>query len=306
MLSLFEPLRNDLGTVILSSPSSAEVATYIVNDWEALLKWVESVPINIPKQNFSVASLIEQLKSKKKIIEAVESFLMTYRSDVQPETFVDNSRELVTETLAYSLATEEQKILLTDIFESVARRIELFVPDTAIQKRFGRTLLGIDQALAIESWVTTNANALEGATSADHLFDMLWPLLVLLSNEKRLSDIVPNGALKKLALGWLAGDSFAALVQRLDKLGASYPYGANQRKFDLDVVVDLCEQTFGFEFALLLAAVKESFLAFSSEQAGEVFREYVDLLQKRLKYGLPNQSCIAFFEAGFAERVIAQ
>ncbi|MDP0880969.1 hypothetical protein, partial [Klebsiella variicola] len=83
--------------------------------------------------------------------------------------------------------TEEQQILLTDIFESVARRIELFVPDTAIQKRFGRTLLGIDQALAIESWVTTNANALEGATSADHLFDVLWPLLVLLSNEKRLS-----------------------------------------------------------------------------------------------------------------------
>lgn len=49
---------------------------------------------------------------------------MTYRSDVQPETFVDNSR-VVTETLAYSLATEEQQILLTDIFESVARRIEL-------------------------------------------------------------------------------------------------------------------------------------------------------------------------------------
>ncbi|MCP6473544.1 hypothetical protein NL509_27260, partial [Klebsiella pneumoniae] len=84
-------------------------------------------------------------------------------------------------------------------------------------------MLGIDQALAIESWVTTNANALEGATSADHLFDVLWPLLVLLSNEKRLSDTVPNGALKTLALGWLAGDSFAALVQRLDKLGASYP-----------------------------------------------------------------------------------
>lgn len=66
LLSLFDPLRNDLGTVTLSSSSSAEVATYIVNDWETLLKWVESVPINIPKQNFSVASLIEQLKSKKK------------------------------------------------------------------------------------------------------------------------------------------------------------------------------------------------------------------------------------------------
>jgi hypothetical protein len=306
LLSLFDPLQNDIGTKILTSPSPVEVATNIVNDWEALLKWVESVPIDHPKESFSVASLREQLKSKKKIIEAVESFLMTYRSDVQPENFVENSRELVTETLAYSLATEEQQVLLTDIFESVARRIEINVPDKAIQQRFGRTLLGIDQALAIESWVITNLKALEEATSADHLFEVLWPLLVLISSEKRLSDTVPDGALKTLATGWLAGDPFSVLLQRLDTLGACYPYGKYQRKFDLDLVVDLCEQTLGFEFALFLAAVKESFLAFSTEQAGEKFRGYADLLQKRLKYGLPNQSCIAFYEAGFAERVIAQ
>ena len=306
LLSLFDPLRNDIGSKFITSPSPVEIATNIVNDWEALLEWVESVPIDLPKESFSVASLVEQLKSKKKIIEAVESFLMTYRSDIQPENFVENSRELVTETLAYSLATEEQQVLLTDIFESVARKIEINVPDKAIQQRFGRTLLGIDQALAIESWVITNSKALEEATSADHLLEVLWPLLVLISSEKRLSDTVPDGALKTLAIGWLAGDPFSALLKRLDTLGASYPYGENQRKFDLDLVVDLCEQTFGFEFALLLAAVKESFIAFSSEQSGEVFRGYADLLQKRLKYGLPNQSCIAFFEAGFAERVIAQ
>lgn len=306
LLSLFDPLRNDFGTITLSSPSSAEVATHIVNNWEDLLNWVERVPNDLPKSNFSVASLREQLKSKKKIIEAIESFLMTYRSDVQSEVFVENSRALVSETLAYSLATVEQQALLTDIFESVARRIEVFVPDTAIQQRFGRTLLGIDQALAIESWVTTNAKALEEANSADQLLEVLWPFLVILSSEKRLIDTAPDEALKKLALGWLAGDSFAALLQRLDTLGAYYPYGANQRKFDLDVVVDLCEQTFGFEFSLLLAAVKESFIALSAEQAGEVFRGYADLLQKRLKYGLPNQSCIAYFEAGFSERVISQ
>lgn len=306
LLSLFVPLQNDIGTKTLTSPSPVEVVINIVNDWEGLLKWIESVPIDLPKESFSVASLREQLKSKKKIIEAVESFLMTYRSDVQPENFVENSRELVTETLAYSLATKEQQVLLTDIFESVARRIEINVPDKAIQQRFGRTLLGIDQALAIESWVITNSKALEEVTSADHLFEVLWPLLVLISSEKRLSDTVPNEALKTLAIGWLAGDPFSGLLQRLDTLGACYPYGKNLRKFDLDLVVDLCEQTFGFEFALFLAAVKESFLDFSMEQAGEKFRGYVDLLQKRLKYGLPNQSCIAFFEAGFAERVIAQ
>lgn len=306
LLSLFDPLRNDTGTVTISSPSSAEIAKHIVNNWEDLLKRVESVPKELLKKNFSVASLREQLKSKKKIIEAIESFLMTYRSDVQPETFVENSRMLVTETLAYSLATQEQQVLLTDIFESVARRIDMYVSDTTIQQRFGRTLLGIDQSLAIEVWVTTNSKALEEATSADHLLEVLWPLLTLLSSEKRLNDTVPDGALKILALGWLSGDSFAVLLQQLNTLGAYYPYGENQRKFDLDVVVGLCEQTFGFEFALLLAAVKESFIALSAEQIGEVFRGYADLLQKRLKYGLPNQSCVAYFEAGFAERVIAQ
>jgi POLQ-like helicase len=52
--------------------------------------------------------------------------------------------------------------------------------------------------------------------------------------------------------------------------------------------------------------VKESFIAQATEEAGEVFKVYADLLQKRLKYGLPNQECIAYFEAGFSERVIAQ
>ena len=56
----------------------------------------------------------------------------------------------------------------------------------------------------------------------------------------------------------------------------------------------------------LLAAVAESFIAHAAEESGEKFKGYADLLQKRLKYGLPNQECIAYFEAGFAERVIAQ
>jgi hypothetical protein len=36
------------------------------------------------------------------------------------------------------------------------------------------------------------------------------------------------------------------------------------------------------------------------------FAGYADLLQKRLKYGLPSQDAISYFEAGFSERVVAQ
>lgn len=306
LLSLFDPMRNETGTRTLGRPSPAELATRIVDDWEALYEAIGNISVDLKSKKFSVDSLREQLKGKKKIVEAVESFLMTYRSDVDTETFVANARELASETLAFSLGTEVQKALLTAIFESVARRIEVRVPNAEDQHRFGRTLLGIDQALAVEAWVFDNEDAIAAAASAADLFDLLWPLLTKLSSEKRLVDTVPAGALRALAQSWLAGQSFAELLQELDALDASYPYGKYDRVFDLDLVVDLCEQTFGFEFALLLASVKESYVARATEEAGELLSAILDLLQKRLKYGLPDQECIAYYEAGFSERVVAQ
>ncbi len=306
LLSLFDPMRNDTGTRVLGSPSPAEIAADVVDHWERLYEAVGNLSDDLLKSKFSVASLREQLRAKKKVIEAIESFLMTYRSDVESEVFIANSRVLAGETLAHSLASPEQQELLTDVFESVARRIEKLVPETHTQHRFGRTLLGIDQALAIEVWVKGNEQALEQLGSEDELFELLWPLMVVLSEEKLLTETDPDGALKGLAKGWLAGCSFGKLLQELDAIDASYPYGRYRRSFDVDLIVDLCEQTFGFESALLLAAVNESFAAIATEKSAERFKGYADLLQKRLKYGLPNRECVAYFEAGFSDRVIAQ
>jgi len=306
LLSLFDPMRNDTGSYTLGTPSPAEIASNIVDNWEGLYEAVGTLSKALLDKHFSVTSLREQLEAKKKIVEAVESFLMTYRSDVESDVFISNSRALASETLAYSLATPEPQTLLTGIFESVARRIEKLVPETTDQHRFGRTLLGIDHALAIEAWVKKNAQMLEEAVSSNDLFEILWPLLADISAEKRLADTVPKDALKSLAISWLAGSSFDSLLQELHAMGAFYPYGKNRRSFDIDLVVDLCEQAFGFEFALLIAAVSESFIAHATEESGEAFKGYAELLQKRLKYGLPNQECIAYFEAGFSERVIAQ
>ncbi|MEO3684543.1 DEAD/DEAH box helicase [Shewanella vesiculosa] len=306
LLSLFDPMTNDSGRDPITKPSPSEIATQIVDNWDGLWAGVGNISEDLIRKGYSVASLRAQLGGKKKIVEAVESFLMTYRSDVDSETFVANAKVLSSETLAYSLATPEQQMLLSGIFESVARRIEKLVPDTTTQHRFGRTLLGIDYALAIDTWVSANEQTLEEVSSASELFKRVWPLLVSLSTEKRLHDTTPNVALGRLATGWLEGHSFAVLLQQLDDIGAKYPHGANFRTFDLDLVVDLCEQTFGFEFALLLAAVKEAFLTLAAEEIGDEFRGYADLLQKRLKYGLPGQEPISYYEAGFSERVIAQ
>lgn len=306
LLSLFDPMKNQQGTDTITKPSPSEIATQIVDNWDSLWKAIGDISDQLKSMGYTVESLRAQLAEKKKIVEAVESFLMTYRSDVDSETFVANAKALSSETLAYSLATPDQQVLLSGIFESVARRIERLVPETTTQHRFGRTLLGIDYALAIDAWVRANEQALEQVSSATELFERVWPLLVSLSTEKRFQDTTPDVALGELATGWIEGHSFAVLQQQLDDIGAKYPHGANFRTFDLDLVVDLCEQTFGFEFALLLAAVKEAFVALATDEVGDEFGWHADLLQKRLKYGLPSEESISYYEAGFSERVIAQ
>jgi hypothetical protein len=306
LLSLFEPLRNEMGTESLTVPNPVAIATGIVDSWDDLYRAVGTISPALQEIGFSSASLREQLRAKKGIVEAVESFLMTYRSELSSEAFVEGARALAEETLAHSLADPEQRRMLGDIFEAVARRIEKLVPEAETQSRFGRTLLGIDKSLEIDAWVRANLQALEGADSDAALFEKLWPFLLELSAEKRLNDTEPAAAVRVLVDGWLAGDSFAALLGAIEATGGTYPYGEKRRRFDIDQVVGLCEQAFGFEFSLLISAVKESFASLVAEHGAAAFGKYADTLQKRLKYGLPNPECIAYFEAGYADRVVAQ
>jgi hypothetical protein len=251
--------------------------------------------------------LRRQLDIRRETIEAVESFLMTYRADLDGANFISVSRELARETLAFFLGTQDQQVALENLFALIAARIERTVPDRTQQARYGRTLLGVNACIAIDQWVAQNLFELRMLDSMDEMLDVLWPILVQLSSDKRLGEATPADALQGLARGWLAGAAFKDLLGELEEHDAVLPHGRGQQRFSIDVVVDICEQTFAFEFALFLAAIKESYAeAIEDVSAAIEFAEQVDLLQKRLKYGLPSRDAISYFEIGFSERVVAQ
>jgi len=307
LLNLFKPLANDPGNDFVKNPARFEVVNLLVRNRDALFAQVSNLSSGLKARKFSPKSLKQQLTRKIKILEAVESFLMTYRVDLSSEAFFETAQSLAKETLAYSLGGGDERKWLVAIFDEVARRVEGEVPDVDTQARFGRTLLGVDTALEIDKWVKNNYAAMSIDLDESEMFELIWPLLGRLAPEERLRDTKPPESLKQLALGWIEGKTFKDLLADFDASGARYPHGKQERKFTIDMVVELCEQTFGFEFALLLAAVAEalSSVAFTEDEKS-VFELRVGLLQKRLKYGLPSVSAIAFFEAGFAERVVAQ
>jgi POLQ-like helicase len=307
LLELLEPMKSDNGRQTLETLSPFDFATRLIDTPEEAYRLVDNLSASLVRRGFSTEQLRRQLNEKRSAIEAVESFLMTYRGIEDSDSFVATSRSLGRETFAYSLGTPEQQGQLEDIFERVAHRIERLVPDTATQARYGKSLFGVDKSISVDKWVKEHLFELALTNSSDELLEVIWPLMLSLSVEKKLKLTEPRDAIQAVAKGWLAGESFKTILANLNAENAYIQQKSTRKKFDVDAVVSLCEHTFGYEFSLYIASMKASFLEQSDvEESTNVVSEYADLLQKRLKYGLPSQESIAYFEAGFAERVVAQ
>ena len=301
------PLMNDRGWRELAGPSRFDVVRQLVRDPTALKASFDSLSTRLRNEKFSTKSLHAQIESKEEVLAAIESFLMAYRATDDSESFYATARDLAEETFAYSLATEEERQALVELFDLIAKRIESQVSDVAVQARYGKTLLGLAKARRIDEWLEEKRFELEISETDEDILDLLWPLLIELTRESRLHDTDPPKAIQDMAKGWIAGKPYSELLLTLSRLEASFPYGEKRRNFTIDMVIGLCEQAFGYEFGLLLAAASAAIeqMEFSQNIRDGLVRS-IEKLQKRLKYGLPSATAISLFEIGFSERVVAQ
>lgn len=307
LLKLILQLQNENESNFIDAPP-VDIVQGLLKQRSEIFEWATQLPDDLIKGGFSSKSILWQLEEKCGVLDAIESFLMSYREDKSSEIFLATALVLARETFAYALANEDEKQQIEEAFREIAQHIEQKIPNVDEQARYGRTLLGINLSLEIDKWVTEKMAEVRASTSEIDLLDVLWPMLQNLTSEKLIRDVEPANAVNKLAKEWIAGKPFHSLLTTLNNLKATYPYGTKRRKFTEAMVVDLCEQGFGFELTLLLAAVTEAIsaqLAADEEEKNRLV-DLMNILQKRLKYGLPTQSTIAFYEVGFAERVVAQ
>jgi hypothetical protein len=68
----------------------------------------------------------------------------------------------------------------------------------------------------------------------------------------------------------------------------------------IEDAVSLCENGFGYDAAMVVAS-----LADLAEALDQDVHRALSLLQRQIKHGLSDLAAIAFFEAGFADRVVA-
>jgi POLQ-like helicase len=307
LLSVLGPLKSDGGQVTLAIDPLDVVRAY-ASDRDGGGAWVGEAATELTRKWFATETLRRQLAERRDILAAVESFLLAHWDENGHEHAFGAGPvgELAKRTLAYHLASAEQRGQLVQLFELLAANITAHVGDAERMRVYGRTLLGVGETLALETWVAQNLARIAGCADVDELFDIVWPCIAARIESDTFQKWRPVETRDAFAKRWIAGESFGVLHDSITAAGVRIGLGAKPRKPKVEHIVEMGENALGFDGAHVLGAIAELFelLAPEDESAGEPLRA-LQVLQKRLRYGVPAGAPILLYEAGFADRPLA-
>lgn len=307
LLSALGPLKSDGGQVTLAIDPLDFVRDYVA-DQDGGGAWVDGASTQLTRKWFATETLRRQLTERRDILAAVESFLLAHwKEGGDGGSFgAGPVGELAKRTLAYHLASAEQRAQLLQLFELLAVNVTARAGDAERRRVYGRTLLGLGDTIALEKWVADNLERIAGCADVDVLFDIVWPCIAARIESDTFKKWRPVETREAFAKRWIAGDSFGALHDSMTAANVRIGVGAKPRKPKVEHIVEMGENALGFDGAHVLGAIAELFelLAPEDESEGEPVR-LLQVLQKRLKYGLPAGAPILLYEAGFADRPLA-
>jgi len=304
LLELVAPLVSGDGSYILPVPISELLPLYFC-ERQTLNVWASELAALYTGIGFNARFLTGEILRRRRLMTAVESYLMANRGADLYETYRAKVGALATSTLAHSLANEETKEHLVQLFDLAIEHIESVSPDVESQAKYSKTLLGVEDAAAIEAWTVENEAVLRKLSSNDEWLHATWPLFQRIIDNKQVSGILPNGLALELAGAWIQGETYQAITNAALSVEATKPWGEDgARALNGADILKLLENHLGFDCPLVLSAVGQ----FLYGQTGIANEDAASLnfFQKSLKYGLPDSLSISIYELGFADRVVAQ
>lgn len=304
LLSIFDPIKSDDEKYTITM-EALDFAKAYIDDPAEVAKLAAGIVAQHGDKNFSRDGVERQVAWRISLICAVESFLLSHWDESEDGLSEADVTRLAEGTLAFFLADDQKKKHIRELFQLLAGNISANITDPACRKIYGRTLYGIQDAQAIEGWVQSNADSLLSIVDETEALDLAWPLLTRHINGGVFTKFDKSEVLKEIAHGWISGKPFSDLLKIIRKRKAKMIWGTRRREFKIDHVVDVFEGALAYDGALVVGAVCEFIETLDQDGTVDLINR-LQLLQKRLKYGLPTETTIALYELGFSDRVIAQ
>lgn len=302
LLSILGPFYGTSDTPLNMEPDAfCRLLLHGKDTWHT---WASDVVAENRGSGLDVPLLIRELHQRRQLMCAVESYLMANREAESFAEFSQQVTQLATETLAYTLADDQQKSALVRLFNSIAAYIEEQNPAPEKQAQYAKTLLGVEVAKKVEAWTSENKELLLSLDSNETLLHALWPLLAEHSQDGFFRNTLPQALPIELATLWIQGKPYKDLFTHATIASGTKPWGNKRAKLKKDDIIEFCEGTLGYECNLIAGAVTQFLFGNSPESESDTLSFL--LFQKALKYGIPDVTAISCYESGFADRMLAQ
>lgn len=293
ILSLFEPYRQRGTPPIVQEilPEWLDLAFADAARVEEVVNAALALEPNISAREFR--SFIE---ARAKAVQDIAAFLVANMTFAVGEDATTRIGELAANTLAYHLADAETKVRLIDMFRTIGRSIATNT-DSNQRAVIRRSPLPPAAVAELQAWVTANVEILAQANGEGRLLEAIIPKVLVFVSSRSIRSLSDQSVVADLLGEWVAGRSFARIFAKLEEFNIRV--GGNY--VTVEDAVALCESGFGYDVAMIVASVADFVEGLDSD-----VHEAVKLLQRQIKCGLPDKAALAFYEAGFADRFVAE
>ena len=232
---------------------------------------------------------------RARAVQSIAAYLAAY-VDFTSDLAGERIDELTRNTLAWHLADDATRDNLLEVFRKTARSIEE-AGDDALRALIRKSPLPPADVLALRDWAIANIQTLVDAAERGELVDAVYAEARQFVTSKVLSKLTDQHQILPTLKAWLAGQSFDVIGQTLRAANVR----TSNRHITANHVVAICEGGFGFELAMVVASMADLV-----EPLDEDLYAKLVLLQRQIKNGLSDAAALAFYEAGFKDRVVAQ
>lgn len=300
---IFEPLRSKDGRKAISIDMVNFIESYLVSPG-FIQKKIKDILVEDKNGNYDAEDLEHQISAKINLISAVENFMLSNWDELELLRGGNQYSDIASKTLGYSLADDELRSQLSEFFNAIEHYIRKNITDPEKRKIYGKTLYGIKDALSIEEWFNSNIQNIREVNNEENLLDLIWIVLKDTFINKSNLKITNIDNLKSIILAWTSGISYRKLVDIFSENDIKIKSKKRTSKINIDKVVDICDNVFAFNGCLALNALYE--FSAQDEDSNQRVMVLLQKFQRRLKYGLPDETSIILYECGFCDRVIAQ
>lgn len=232
---------------------------------------------------------------RARAIQRIATYLAAY-VDFSSDQAGERIDELTRNTLAWHLADEATRENLLEVFHMTGRAIKE-AGDDALRALIRKSPLPPADVFALRDWTNANIQALVDAAERGELVDAVFAEVRQYVTSKALTKLTDQNQILPTLKAWMAGESFDTIGQALRAANVR----TSNRHITANHVVAICEGGFGFDLAMIVASIADLV-----EPRDPTLHEQLLLLQRQIKNGLSNTTALAFYEAGFKDRVVAQ